>query len=749
MRHSKQWVGLVLAIGFITLVSASDQNYDKRFARISYVDGNVVFRHGTDTDWVAGSVNTPLQEQDRLYVPLNSRGEVEFDDGSYFRLAEDSEIRILKLDKNLIQLEISIGLATLRLGSGLDYVIETPGGTIRALEKGSYRIEVMRDGSMDLAIRKGSADLVRASGSQRIRRNEAVTVPAAPTAQIAYRPIGQEDAWDAFNDRRDATEVASYSRRYLPSDVYIGVAPLDYYGSWVNVGGYGHCWRPMHISYGWSPYRDGRWVYRPFWGWTWVSYEPWGWLPYHYGRWFYDPIHSWCWYPNSGFGLSFSFNFWSPGLVHFYRYGGGYHWLPVHPHDYYSGHNYYYNVNNNSYNDHIRNYNASYGPDGRDRQARNMGVAGAMNYMGDKGFTGARSAERSTIPAAEVIARGTPVSSARDLDVRPGTTGRSSRPDVDVRGLGVRDASLERTTAGGGAGGIRPSVRTLVPSSTAQGLVANSGSARDASSDQPSGRRILGGYSSQAPGVRTITPRQDSNAPAGATAPSTNLRDRDNLRDSGNGSARDSRRIAPIVAPETASPGAVRQRLPREGEETTAVPSQTNPQNQRRDYSQTPTLTTTEQDRGSQRRFITRDSSGGSVTTGDVQTTPGTTRVLPNVRRVIPSENSGSFRDSGAVSSTSSGFRDREYSSVPAIEGSRVRVFTPGRSVPQSSSPAMSESSPQREERSIDRGWPSGGSSFGSGMSSRDRGASVGSAPRGSSPASAPSVRAPIGRKRN
>ena len=77
----------------------------------------------------------------------------------------------------------------------------------------------------------------------------------------------------------------------------------------------------------WAPYSVGRWCYRPFYGWTWVSYEPWGWLPYHYGRWHRNSIYGWCWLP----GPSFAFNFWSPGLVTFYHRPGWVSWCPFSP----------------------------------------------------------------------------------------------------------------------------------------------------------------------------------------------------------------------------------------------------------------------------------------------------------------------------------------------------------------------------------------------------------------------------------
>src|SRR5439155_500006 len=82
------------------------------------------------------------------------------------------------------------------------------------------------------------------------------------------------------------------------------------YGRWVAVDEYGPAWVPLNVDAGWSPYWVGRWVYRPFWGWTWVSYEPWGWVPYHYGRWHFRSNLGWCWLP----GPSLGFHFWSPGL---------------------------------------------------------------------------------------------------------------------------------------------------------------------------------------------------------------------------------------------------------------------------------------------------------------------------------------------------------------------------------------------------------------------------------------------------
>ena len=78
-------------------------------------------------------------------------------------------------------------------------------------------------------------------------------------------------------------------------------------------------------------------MYEPYYGWTWVSYEPWGWAPYHYGRWFYYR-DSWCWWPGPVY-VHYR-PVWSPAFVFFVGFGhrsgfgfGSIGWFPVGPHD--------------------------------------------------------------------------------------------------------------------------------------------------------------------------------------------------------------------------------------------------------------------------------------------------------------------------------------------------------------------------------------------------------------------------------
>ena len=55
-------------------------------------------------------------------------------------------------------------------------------------------------------------------------------------------------------------------------------------------------WKPK-VPAGWTPYRDGQWIWYDELGFTWVPGEPWGWLPFHYGRWIEESGVGWVWAP--------------------------------------------------------------------------------------------------------------------------------------------------------------------------------------------------------------------------------------------------------------------------------------------------------------------------------------------------------------------------------------------------------------------------------------------------------------------
>src|SRR6059036_2194426 len=62
-------------------------------------------------------------------------------------------------------------------------------------------------------------------------------------------------------------EVAAGFEVTASTDFY---EPLGGYGSWVEVGTYGRCWRPTSVVVGWRPYCAGYWTWTDC-GWYWSA----------------------------------------------------------------------------------------------------------------------------------------------------------------------------------------------------------------------------------------------------------------------------------------------------------------------------------------------------------------------------------------------------------------------------------------------------------------------------------------------
>jgi hypothetical protein len=110
---------------------------------------------------------------------------------------------------------------------------------------------------------------------------------------------------------------------------------LSPYGSWVEVAGYGRCWRPTAVIYDstWQPYCDrGHWVWTDC-GWYWDSDYSWG-VTFHYGRWFRDARFGWCWWPDT---------VWAPSWVAWRSCDDYCGWAPLPPFTVYEpGFGFYY-----------------------------------------------------------------------------------------------------------------------------------------------------------------------------------------------------------------------------------------------------------------------------------------------------------------------------------------------------------------------------------------------------------------------
>ncbi|HWQ36054.1 MAG TPA: DUF6600 domain-containing protein [Blastocatellia bacterium] len=408
-----------------------------RVARVSLLQGEVSYQRAgsPNNDWFDATINTPLGENDQLYTGSGGRVEVQFTGRNLVRLDHNTNLKITQFTTGTTQLALSVGTATFRIESldrrqfelvsakdpdrdePLYFEVDTPTVAVTFLKDGSYRLNVLEDGTTEVIVRRGQAEVYnQAFGTIPVRQGRRMTIEGSDVEAWRVTKLEDKDEWDRWNDRRNdelyaRTELRS--SRYVPYGV-AGLYELDYYGDWYDTPDYGWVWSPRIVTVGWAPYRSGYWRWYPAYGWTWISYEPWGWAPYHYGRWAYYRSR-WCWVPHGGFGVTLSSWSWHPSLVVFFGWGGGGYrsgyrdgyrngyrdgyydrvgWIPLAPGERYFG-SYGRTVVNNTVvnNTTIINNNPYAGRDPGPRavtELKNYSVPGGVTGVEGRRFTGPR-----------------------------------------------------------------------------------------------------------------------------------------------------------------------------------------------------------------------------------------------------------------------------------------------------------------------------------------------------------------------
>jgi uncharacterized protein DUF6600/FecR-like protein len=319
---------------------ADDQPADdaaRGVARISFLNGDVSVRRGDSGEIVAAAINAPLVLQDTLLTGSGATAEIQFDSANMIRLGQNSEVRLTELAYHRAQMQVANGTVTFRILRDSDsrMEIDTPQVSVRPGTQGSYRITIREDGTSEIAVRSGEAEIFTPRGSEPLRAGQMIVArgtAADPEFQVMAAPA--LDDWDRWNENRDRRFERTRSYEYVNRDIN-GAEDLDDSGDWVD-SQYGRAWHPR-VAADWAPYRNGHWAWVDYYGWTWVSDDSWGWAPYHYGNWFYENSLGWAWYPGA---YDYPHYYWSPALVAFVGFGHGFGfgfgfgnvgWCPIAP----------------------------------------------------------------------------------------------------------------------------------------------------------------------------------------------------------------------------------------------------------------------------------------------------------------------------------------------------------------------------------------------------------------------------------
>ncbi len=306
-----------LGAGPRTVYAQNDSRSGPTPPRLRFIDGAVSFWRTGAEDWSAAQVNTALAAGDSLYAGDGANFEVQIGPRAFVRAASGTEIDLTSLDPGYTQFRITGGHAALDLTTlppNQSIEVDSPNAAFTIDRPGYYRVDVDENRTAFSAARGGTATVIPGAGeTTEVGNNQQIILDGTETVRVSVNAAPAPDEWDRWNYDRTAQLVeAPRSAQYVPAEI-AGVDDLDRYGDWRAQARYGHVWVPRGVGADWAPYSTGRWVYDPFYEWTWVDNSPWGWAPYHYGRW----VHFngiWGWAP----GPVVAVPVYSPALVAFF-----------------------------------------------------------------------------------------------------------------------------------------------------------------------------------------------------------------------------------------------------------------------------------------------------------------------------------------------------------------------------------------------------------------------------------------------
>ena len=289
--------------------------------RLSLIDGPVSFWRTGAADWSEAALNTPLAAGDALYSGDDANLELQIGNRAFVRAGEKTQLSIVNIEADYLQFRVADGQASFdlrALPSGLTIEVNTPNAVFIIERSGYYRLNVDQD-TTSFATRRGGRATVTPSGGVAlgISPSEEVIVEGTGEPTVETYAVPEPDRWDRWNYERTDHLVDALSSRYVPPDVY-GAEALDNHGDWRVEATYGALWVPRGVPVDWAPYSDGRWIWDPHYGWTWIDNAPWGWAPFHYGRWVHLNSY-WAWAP----GPVARRTVYSPALVAFFDNRGG------------------------------------------------------------------------------------------------------------------------------------------------------------------------------------------------------------------------------------------------------------------------------------------------------------------------------------------------------------------------------------------------------------------------------------------
>ena len=397
------YLGAVIIGSAALLAGGALADPPERVGRVAYVEGGVAMQPFQSDDWIEAFINFPVAEGEGFWTGQDGRAELQVG-GVAARLDSESELDVNTLRWGDMRLALAQGSVNIQVRGSPEggVLVATPAGDVHLEGRGFYRIDVAApepDGDVpaaEVTVFQGQAEAPSPEGYAPIYPGQSATLYAG------YDPQFQEAEDTAIDDwSRERIRAAYIPGGHDLPEAISGGADLARWGNFVQSPEFGTVWFPRDVPPGWAPYRFGRWVDVPPWGYTWVDDAPWGFAPFHYGRWA-EIDGRWAWIP----GRSEAQPAYAPALVAFVG-GDGWGaqfgaddaigWIPLGPGEAYRP---TYAVSDEA----LRRLNAAdIGAD--EMEAR-------LNTLDERRELAWRNARAATVARADALARGAPVRQA-------------------------------------------------------------------------------------------------------------------------------------------------------------------------------------------------------------------------------------------------------------------------------------------------------------------------------------------------
>jgi hypothetical protein len=303
--------------------------YDNaKVVRIKTIQGEGFVQRSYDDGHEEATANLPLFEKDtagttdgRMSIYLGRLNYLRLDVDTTVILEKVPQLRRTDLAVRLEQGSICLDVENLDQEKSIE--VQTPDCGIFLLDKGVYRINA--DGERtEVLVLEGVAEVAGRDSGRNVRENQKIVMAGGEMAERPYYfTASEKDDFDRWNDEQNRElGYARYgSSRYLQSGYEDDEYEMSRSGRWTYMSEFGsYAWCPYNTGADWMPYANGRWVWNPYYGYVWVSYDPCGWFTHHYGRWHWSYAHGWHWIPSYH---------WSPAWVSWFWNDSYYGWCPL------------------------------------------------------------------------------------------------------------------------------------------------------------------------------------------------------------------------------------------------------------------------------------------------------------------------------------------------------------------------------------------------------------------------------------